>query len=1024
MSNKLLIIGIDKYANHKLLKSSVRDVLDFKNILLEKYYFNEENVYELIDEKATSMNIQDALNGYSKTTSIDDNLIIFFSGHGGFENKSERGFWIPVDGGTEYTSWIPNETVIALINNIKCKHIFLICDCCFSNSLLISSGTKGSIDYSKYPSRWALTSAFAEAKDSDEASNTLFTETILSYLDNAQSDVRVSELIEEVKRFFLTNLFQQPQGYPLLSNGHKGGEFVFETKQEIDNRTIKGYNDFNRTLQIFKRISQFTELSTYEDKSKKIGFQIFQEVDSVVKKLTYYLYLYEGINQTQTLKYLQENFSQIFKEKNLLIFFPKEKKLINPESRKKNINEKFKPINLFYIDDFIREQCTPKIIQEDKSKFLSISNFILPIFNKGIENDTIDNYLIDWFEKTNEPIFVVKGTGGIGKTTFSQYIADITQKKYANTSVLFIDSLLIKDQLLKSSQNGKFKLYNFYEALCAITDSISEKLSEDIFRINIDVGNILLIIDGLDEVISKIPNFNVKEFLNSIHESSNSIGGGKVIITCRTYFWDSLDFTEDNLRIIELEPFNLEQTRSFFEKSFDSDEGKIKKAIKLANEFKYPKTENKNTYDPYVLDIIRSLIISEKETIEVDLSLFSSKILKNNIKNDYIIYRVCERECRRVGQVKVDVQITFFTYLAVEKRGVIYSQNLREEIVQALGKQINLTNAEAFKAHPFIKDNGSSLTFRYDFLGDLFRSIYVCSYFDFNSGITLISNFFMEIISENCWFGSALNIEITNRLEHWNDDDILLVSDFIEQINKIDEFPTQKKRKVIANIFNLSLAINHKFYSNDIYRNTELLSKMFVKSNIYIDNLSVANIGEDQNIRFDFSGLTINNSIIDNYDNFWNCSFDEKSIFISCHLINLTLRKKNSDVSKAKFIDCTYDTNVESSLKKVELNDVNRIEQTKIFINDFFHLFFSNGRLGRQWEDKVIKPRFYGINKFNHDYKKTIRVLKRNGLLLIKEEKEGTKLFFDEKYKEDINKFIKDGTMSDFIKTLIKELAE
>jgi len=826
MSNKLFIIGIDKYKNHKLLKSSVRDVIDFKDILLEKYHFNEENVYELIDENATSKNIQDALNGYSRTTSNNDNLIIFFSGHGGFEIKSERGFWIPVDGGVEYTSWIPNETIIALINNIKCKHIFIICDCCFSNSLLISSGTKASGDYYKLSSRWALTSAYSEAKDSDDASNTLFTESILRYLENADSDVRVSELIEEVKRVFLANLFQQPQGYPLLSSGHKGGEFVFETKQEIDKRNIKGYNDFNKTLQLFKRNSHFTEVSTYEDKSKKIGFQIFQEVDTVIKKLTYYLYLYEGINQTQTLKYLHNNFPQIIKEKNLLIFFPKEKNIINPESRKRNISEKFKPINLFYIDDFIREQCTPKIIQEDKSNFLSISNFILPILNKVLQHDTIDKYLIEWFEKTDEPIFVVKGTGGIGKTTFSQYIADITQKKYVNTSVLFIDSVLIKDQLLKSNQNGHFKIYNFYEALCAITDSISEKLSEDIFRINIDVGNILLIIDGLDEVISKIPNFNVKEFLKSIHDSSSSLGGGKVIITCRTFFWDSIDFSGENLRIIELEPFNSEQTRKFFEKSFGLDEGKIKKAIKLANEFKYPKAENKNIYDPYVLDIIRSLIISEKETIEVDLSIFSSKILKSNIKNDYIIYRVCDRECRRVGQVNVDEQITFFTYLAVEKRGVIFSQNLREELAQALGKQINSTNVEAFKAHPFIKDSGSSLTFQYDFLGDLFRSIYVCSFFDFNSGINTITNFFMEIVMENCRFGSALNIEILHRLEHWTDDDILLVSDLIEQVNSNGVLSMQKKTKIIANIFNLAVTINHKFYGNDIYRNTDLLNQI------------------------------------------------------------------------------------------------------------------------------------------------------------------------------------------------------
>lgn len=1024
MSNKLFIIGIDEYHNQKPLKSSVRDVIDFKNILLEKFHFNEENVYELINENATSKNIQDALNGYSKTTNSEDNLVIFFSGHGGFEIKSGRGFWIPVDGGLDYTTWIPNESIITLINNISCKHIFLICDCCFSNSLLISAGTKASADYFKFPSRWALTSAYAEAKDSDERSNTLFTESILQYLENAESDIRVSELIEEVKRIFLVNLFQQPQGYPLLSNGHKGGEFVFETKQQIDKRNLKGYNDFNKTLQIFKRNSKFTELSTYEDKSRKIGFQVFQEVDIVIKKLTYYLYLYEGINQTQTLKYLHENFPQIFKDKNLLVFFPKEKKLTSHESRKRNIAEKFKPINLFYIDDFIREQCTPKIIQEDKSDFLSISNFILPILNNGLQQSTIDNYLIEWFEKSDEPIFVVKGTGGIGKTTFSQYIADIVQRKYINTSILFIDSVLIKDQLLKGNHNGQFRIYNFYEALCMITDSISEKLSADVFRINLDVGNILLIIDGLDEVISKIPNFNVKEFLNSIHESSNSLGGAKVIITCRTFFWDSIDFTEDNLKIIELEPFNSEQTRHFFEKSFGSDEGKIKKGIKLANEFKYPKAENKNIYDPYVLDIIRSLIISEKETIEIDLSLFSSKILKSNIKNDYIIYRVCERECRRVGQINVDEQITFFTYLAVEKRGVIFSKNLKEEINNALGKHINLTNVEAFKSHPFLKDNGTQIAFRYDFLGDLFRSIYVCKFFDYNSGMNVLTNFFMEIVMESCWFGSALNIEILTRIEHWTDDDILLVSDLIEQINRNESISIDKARKVIANIFNLAISINQKFNGNDIYRNTELLKKLYVKSSNIIEKLCIANLGEDQNIRFDFSGLSINDSLIDNYGNFWNCTFDEKTVFSSCRLINLTLNKKASDVSKAIFIDCTYDANVESSLKKVELGNVNRVEQTKILINDFFHLFYSNGRLGRQWEDKIIKPRYYGINKYNHEYKKTIRVLKRNGLLISQEEKEGIKLFFDDKYKEDINKFIKDGTMSNFIQSIIKELSE
>lgn len=1022
MSNKLFLIGIDKYVIQKPLNSSVRGVLDFKNICLEKYHFVEDDVYELLNENATNKKIQDALNGYGRTLNPNDSFIIFFSGHGGYDEKSDRGFWVPVEGTLDYTSWIPNETIIALLNKINCKHIFIICDGCFSNSLLSISGTKATSDYAKHASRWALTSAFKDAKDSDAATNTLFAETIINYLENAENDVRVSELIEEVKREFLVNVMQQPQGSPLQIYGHKGGEFVFVTKQEIDKRALKGYIDFKKTLQLYKRNSNFNELSSYEDKTKKIGYQVFQEVDSVVKKVTFYLYLYEGIIQTQTLKHLQENLPQIFKEKNLIIFIPREKNIVNPEVRKRNISEKFKPINLFFIDDFIREQCTPKIIQEEKSNFLSISNFVLPILNNGHENETIDQYLIGWFEKNSDPILIVKGTGGIGKTTFSQFIADKAQKKYPNTTILFIDSVLIKDTLLKSKQNGLFKIYNFYEALYDITDSITEKLTEEVLRINIDSGNILLIIDGLDEVISKIPNFNVKGFLKSIDESSSALGGGKAIITCRTYFWDNAEFLEDHFSIIELEPFNKNQTKQFFEKSFQSDETKIKKAIKLANEFRYPKAENQNIYDPYVLDIVRSLINSEKESIEMDLSSFSSKLLNYENKNDYIIYRVCDRERKRIGQIKVDEQIKIFIYLAVEKRGIIKESNFKNAIEESLKKQIDNTNAEAFKSHPFLKFSDSNITFRYDFLGDLFRSMYIASYFDFSTGKNELTHYLVDVIIESCWFGSPINQDIASRLLHWNDDDLFNIINIIDQINCKEEIIESKKRKTIANLFNLCLVINQKYFGNDIIHNTELLKQLFSKTPKSIETFAVINISGEQNIRFDFSNLIIQNAFIDNYSLFWDCNFNEETQFLRCHFINLTSKKKSSSVSKATFIDCTYDNEMESSLKRIELLDENRTEQSKIFLNDFFHLFFSNGRLGRQWEDKIIKPRYYGINKYNHEYKKTIRLLKKNGVLVSADEKDGVKFFIHEMHKEDVIQFIKNGTISDVINRMIKEL--
>jgi hypothetical protein len=599
MANKLFLIGINTYPNGKDLHSSVKGITDIKNILLEKFDFLEEDTYELTNESATNLNIQNAFRKYITTLKEDDNLVIFFSGHGNYEKESDIGYWVPYDA-KDYTNYISNQTLVKYLESIKCKHIFVISDSCFSNSLLLTGKTKSLDEYFEKKSRWALASAFHESKDADEFTNTLFCEYILNFLEEAETDFRVSELIEFVKEKFLINVFQKPQGSPLQIPGHEGGEFVFKIKTPLDRRKFKGYNGFQRILNFYRRNSTFKEIVKYEDRSSKIGYQLMQEIDEVLKKATYYLYLYEGTNQTQTFKHIRDNHPVIFKDRNLVVFITAEKQQKNKETRKKNIQDKFKPINTFYIDEFIKVHCTPKIINDDDSRYLNISNFILPPFKNENNNEDIKLLFNEWYERVEEPILVVKGSGGIGKTTLAQYFADNLLSDNPSHYVLFIDSVQIKDSLLKNKNRGNLSIYNFYEASIEVTDNLQEKLSEELFKINLDAGNLLIIIDGLDEVISKIPNFNVTEFINSIKNSSNELGNGKVIITCRTYFWDKTGFPSDYFRIIELEPFSDKQARDFFNKSFANNEKKTSKAIKLANDFKYPTSEKEYIFHPYV----------------------------------------------------------------------------------------------------------------------------------------------------------------------------------------------------------------------------------------------------------------------------------------------------------------------------------------------------------------------------------------------------------------------------------------
>lgn len=1021
MANHLFLIGINKYLKNDHLLSCVKDCEDLKDVLIEKYNFEESKTYSVYDERATSLNILTALKKYASKLDEEDNLIIYYSGHGELDDEEDMGYWVPYEA-TNFTQFISNRDIVGCIERIKCKHIFLISDSCFSNSLLTQGKFKKSAVYFEKSSRWALTSAFNEAKDADNETNTLFCEYILEYLNSTEREFRVSELIEYVKSKYYTNQFQTPQGGPIAVAGHRGGEFVFYPIEGIDKRTFKGYNDFLKVLRFYKQNASFTHMDSIEDRSNRVGYVLYNEID-LTRKTTYYLYLYDGTNQTKTFELLRSKHSKIFADKNLIIFITPDRTQRNRDIRKKNIQDKFKPVNTFYLDDFIKDYCNPKFGNEEDSKYLSISNFVLPPFKYEFNASGINEIFKYWFISVEEPIFVIKGSGGIGKTTLAQYLADDLTKSNPGLQVLFIDSVQIKDSLLKSKKADALNIFNFYEAQFDTDGNTQNMLSEELFRINLDAGNILLIIDGLDEVISKIPNFNITEFLNSIKDFSSELCNGKVIITCRSFFWNKSELVDTNFKTIELEPFDKTLALEFFNMSFDGDSKKSEKAIKIADDFRYPTDSDQETYiyHPYVLDIVRTLIQSDAEHLDLIDTALDSIYLNSKVKSDYIIFRVCTREQIRVDQIEVDKQIKFFIDFSVNNRGILKIDDLHNELEKSLGQRINNTQVEAFKSHPFLKAVGKTLLFRYDFLVDQFKAIYVSKFITYNNIEIKITKKFIEIITDSCWYGSAFNHDLANRLEKWTDDELLLVNEILSQIDSM-ALEILAKRKAIANIFNLCLNINHRYFNNSIEKNTELLSSLFGGVKGHTRNLSIINVNPEKPPRFDFSNLTIEKSYIDNFGNFSKCTFNEKTLFVDCTILNTEFHSATLSLSKDSFINCSFDSLFDSSFALRESTKEDSAKTLRTFLQSFFKLFYSGGRLGRQWEHKVISPRFNGINKINIEYNKFISILKKQEILMVTKELNKNKFELCEGSKESVMKFVKDGTVDSILLKLINEI--
>jgi formylglycine-generating enzyme required for sulfatase activity len=233
-TNHLLAIAIDDYLHCPKLHNAVKDVEDFAKLMTEKFEFEQKNIRILTNEKATKSNIFKTLEELAGTLTPNDNLVLYFSGHGEYNKILKQGFWIPIEAiKQDFSHYISNSTIKDYLSATKTHHTFLIADSCFSGSLF-SRGTKDVAQrLEKNPSRWGLTSGQNEiVADGKPGKNSPFATSLLYHLRQATKPIGVQKLCDIVLETTAANAHQTPLGEPLQVEGHKSGQFVFRLKKD------------------------------------------------------------------------------------------------------------------------------------------------------------------------------------------------------------------------------------------------------------------------------------------------------------------------------------------------------------------------------------------------------------------------------------------------------------------------------------------------------------------------------------------------------------------------------------------------------------------------------------------------------------------------------------------------------------------------------------------------------------------------------------------------------------------------
>jgi len=238
-----LVIGNNQYQNFKDLNTPINDARTVSRILRTSYGFKVD-----VLENATESEMFKAIVGLRSNVGRNDNVLIYFGGHGELDRDTEEGFWIPSDARRDDPStYIPVDRIRKQIKAMSAKHVMVVADSCFSGSLTRSTLTRALKVKPRSPeyqtelqriidkkSRTALTSGGLEpVLDSGGDGHSVFASALISALRDNSGVLDAHELFIQIRKRVRNNSPQDPEYSPIYETGHDHGDFLFVRQSSV-----------------------------------------------------------------------------------------------------------------------------------------------------------------------------------------------------------------------------------------------------------------------------------------------------------------------------------------------------------------------------------------------------------------------------------------------------------------------------------------------------------------------------------------------------------------------------------------------------------------------------------------------------------------------------------------------------------------------------------------------------------------------------------------------------------------------
>lgn len=594
---------------------------------------------------------------------------------------------------------------------------------------------------------------------------------------------------------------------------------------------------------------------------------------------------------------------------------------------------------VYYLDEFIKVATALK--KSSSSDSFHTQNFIdQELFSVSFDSSS-DNkkyeisigHGIEYFSKfldnaVSHPVSVLFGSAGVGKSTF----CDKLEEKLIATTEKYVLKISGEEIINNIDDNDNFQvdslvdLFEFYKKLKINSAFDIDTLD---FELNYISGNIIVIIDGLDEISSVMADrFHFQNFFMSLNTLDQRFHSSNIMITTRD---ESIEkyIHFHNIDLFQLKGFKEKDVAKFIEKRFPNDKARVSR---FYSTLQAVSLEFEDRIAPLFVELICDGIeredLSQEDTDKSEDKRLGNNYLKIENTFDRILLTLLNRDIQKQSlNMTMDQMVELIFEIMLVNTNVLPIEELELLLSQYTPESSNST--EKYKKNPlFIIDHNKKIVkIKYEAVVDLFRYRYI--------QFALENKIFNKIykpynILRECYQGSGtlFNELISNlHLERDKIEDVFsfFISKIILELNTDDtQVYTEYYKRSISGLLYLALTL-----SPDIKNAHDrmVFIKQLYKSNDVIKHLYIYG----KFFPLDFKDISIFKSEFSAYYSLKDCLFPEqfkKPIFHDTYFKNTSM-PENKKLNEDYFEGCVCDETIRNAFENFKVTTSDKTDSIR-----------------------------------------------------------------------------------------------